>query len=192
MVYWVKVMFYHLSNIMCPLFLFILKNEHSLSSGSKTSRRPCGKARKGLGCNSHSDKERKVSRLEEVQGTGWNNQATMTNESREAGRREGNRGTVEEENCFEEKGREKQELVILLARAGLQSFNGLHKVDDRDVLCWTGCVTQSQDTFMPLWVLEVNAASSLSCLQPVALGHNTSTGLLSTRCTFHVLQNVLL
>lgn len=58
----------------------------------------------------------------------------MTNEPREAGRREGNRGTAEEENSFEEKVREKQELVILLARVGLQTFNGLHKVDDRDVL----------------------------------------------------------
>lgn len=57
----------------------------------------------------------------------------MTNEPREAGRREGNRGTAEEENIFEEKAREKQELLILLARVRLQSFNGLHKVDDRDV-----------------------------------------------------------
>lgn len=58
----------------------------------------------------------------------------MTNEPGEAGRREGNRGTAEEENSFDKKAREKQELVILLARVGLQSFSGLHKVDDRDVL----------------------------------------------------------
>lgn len=71
----------------------------------------------------------------------------MTNESREAGRREGDRGTVEGESCFKgEKGREKQEHVIRAARAGLQSFSGLHKVDDRDVLHWTGFVAQSQDT----------------------------------------------
>lgn len=57
----------------------------------------------------------------------------MTNEPWEAGRREGNRGTVEG-NSFEEKEREKQEPVILLARVSLQSFDGLHKVDDRDVL----------------------------------------------------------
>lgn len=69
----------------------------------------------------------------------------MTNEPGEAGRREGNRGT-EEEDSFEEKAREKQELVILLAIVGLQSFNGLYKVDDRDGLAGTGCMTQSQDT----------------------------------------------
>lgn len=33
---------------------------------------------------------------------------------------------------FEEKARVRQELVILLALTALQSFDGLHKVDDRD------------------------------------------------------------
>ena len=74
----------------------------------------------------------------------------MTNEPGEAGRREENKGTEEEENSFVEKERErereKHELVILLARVALQSFSGLHKVDDRDGLAGAGCMTQSRDT----------------------------------------------
>lgn len=63
----------------------------------------------------------------------------MTNGPREAGRR-GGRGVLRK------KATEKQELVILLAPVGLQSFDGLHKVDDRDGLAGAGCMTQSQDT----------------------------------------------
>lgn len=58
----------------------------------------------------------------------------MTNEPREAGRREENKGTAEERRMVFEgkKEEEKHELVILLARVALRSFSGLHKVDDRD------------------------------------------------------------
>lgn len=44
---------------------------------------------------------------------------------------------------FEEKARVRQELVILLALTALQSFDGLHKVDDRDGSNWPcGSVTR--------------------------------------------------
>lgn len=44
---------------------------------------------------------------------------------------------------FEEKARVRQELVILLALTALQSFDGLHKVDDRDGSNWLcGSVTR--------------------------------------------------
>lgn len=57
----------------------------------------------------------------------------MTNEPRETGRREANKGTSGRgETVLRRKAREKQELVIPVARSGPQSFDGLNKVDDRD------------------------------------------------------------
>lgn len=92
--------------------------------GSRGGEYHVDSARTGLGCNSHSDPKREVSRLETSARTGWNNQAIMTDESREAEeRRKGERGKKEAKQPE-------------LLPAGLQSLVGLHKVDDGDTLCW--------------------------------------------------------